>query len=326
MIISQTPLRMSFFGGGTDFKDYYEKYGGLVISVSINKYIYFIVNSRNDECIVLNYSDREVVSDVNQIKHNIFREALKLAGISKSVEITSISDITSEGSGLGSSSAFTVGLLNALYAYKGIIKTPCELAELACKIEIDVLGNPIGKQDQYAVAFGGFRKYFFNKDDSVTVKEMDMDDSDLEKFNDNILLVNTEITRKSSDILMDQKVHMDINAEHLHTIKAIAEKSEEYFKSSNYGELGNLLNISWNNKKILANKISNCKIDEIYENGKKAGVFGGKLLGAGGGGFFMFLCSPDRQEKLKTILAENKILPVKFAKYGSRIVFNSINE
>ena len=170
MIISQTPLRMSFFGGGTDFKDYYEKYGGLVISVSINKYIYFIVNSRNDECIVLNYSDREVVSDVNQIKHNIFREALKLAGISKSVEITSISDITSEGSGLGSSSAFTVGLLNALYAYKGIIKTPCELAELACKIEIDVLGNPIGKQDQYAVAFGGFRKYFFNKDDSVTVK------------------------------------------------------------------------------------------------------------------------------------------------------------
>ena len=122
MIISQTPLRMSFFGGGTDFKDYYEKYGGLVISVSINKYIYFIVNSRNDECIVLNYSDREVVSDVNQIKHNIFREALKLAGISKSVEITSISDITSEGSGLGSSSAFTVGLLNALYAYKGIIK------------------------------------------------------------------------------------------------------------------------------------------------------------------------------------------------------------
>lgn len=326
MIISQTPLRMSFFGGGTDFKDYYEKYGGLVISVSINKYIYFIVNSRNDECIVLNYSDREVVSDVNQIKHNIFREALKLAGISKSVEITSISDITSEGSGLGSSSAFTVGLLNALYAYKGIIKTPCELAELACKIEIDVLGNPIGKQDQYAVAFGGFRKYFFNKDDSVTVQEMDMDDSDLEKFNDNILLVNTEITRKSSDILMDQKVHMDINAEHLHTIKAIAEKSEEYFKSSNYGELGNLLNISWNNKKILANKISNCKIDEIYENGKKAGVFGGKLLGAGGGGFFMFLCSPDRQEKLKTILAENKILPVKFAKYGSRIVFNSINE
>ena len=200
------------------------------------------------------------------------------------------------------------------------------MAELACKIEIDVLGNPIGKQDQYAVAFGGFRKYFFNKDDSVTVKEMDMDDSDLEKFNDNILLVNTEITRKSSDILMDQKVHMDINAEHLHTIKAIAEKSEEYFKSSNYGELGNLLNISWNNKKILANKISNCKIDEIYENGKKAGVFGGKLLGAGGGGFFMFLCSPDRQEKLKTILAENKILPVKFAKYGSRIVFNSINE
>lgn len=323
VVVSQTPLRMSFFGGGTDFKDYYEKYGGLVISACINKYIYFIVNTRADDNIVLNYDEREAVSEVNQIKHNIFREVLKLLDITKGIEITTLSDITSQGSGLGSSSAFTVGLLNALFKYKGIKKQPYELAELACKVEIDILGNPIGKQDQYAVAFGGLKKYYFNRDETVTVENMLINNQQREIFNKNIVLFNTGITRSSSDILSEQKVQIGSNIDHLHTIKRIAESSEVHINNLDFEKLGDLLNISWNNKRLLANRISNSEIDEIYEAGKKAGAFGGKLLGAGGGGFFLFLCSTEKQEELKKSLISYEVLPVKFSEFGTRIIFES---
>ena len=302
--MSQTPLRMSFFGGGTDFKDYYKEYGGFVISACIDKYIYIIINDRNDDNIVLNYSEKEVVCKIEQIKHNIIREALKMVGIRNGIEITSISDITAQGSGLGSSSAFTVGLLNALYRYKGVTMSPDQLAKLACEIEIGILGNPIGKQDQYAVAFGGVKKYSFNKDDSVTVDDMLLDDNKLSDFNNVIMLFNTGITRKSSEILGEQKEQISVNAEHLHTIKDIAKSSEQYFMSLNYRKLGDLLNISWQNKRLLANRISNREIDNIFEAGKRVGVYGGKLLGAGGGGYFLFLCPPNKQEDLKKELGK----------------------
>lgn len=321
--MSQTPLRMSFFGGGTDFKDYYEEYGGFVISACIDKYIYIIINDRNDDNIVLNYSEREVVCKLDQIKHNIIREALKMVGIRNGIEITAISDITAQGSGLGSSSAFTVGLLNALYRYKGITMSPDQLAKLACEIEIGILGNPIGKQDQYAVAFGGVKKYSFNKDDSVTVDNMLLDDNKLEDFNNIIMLFNTGITRKSSEILGEQKEQIGVNVEHLHTIKDIAKSSEQYFMSLNYQKLGDLLNISWHNKRLLANRISNREIDNIFEAGKKVGAYGGKLLGAGGGGYFLFLCPPNKQKDLKKELGKYQIMPIRFTKFGTRIIYEN---
>lgn len=323
MVMSQTPLRMSFFGGGTDFKDYYKEYGGFVISACIDKYIYIIINDRNDDNIVLNYSEKEVVCKIEQIKHNIIREALKMVGIRNGIEITSISDITAQGSGLGSSSAFTVGLLNALYRYKGVTMSPDQLAKLACEIEIGILGNPIGKQDQYAVAFGGVKKYSFNKDDSVTVDDMLLDDNKLSDFSNVIMLFNTGITRKSSEILGEQKEQISVNAEHLHTIKDIAKSSEQYFMSLNYRKLGDLLNISWQNKRLLANRISNREIDNIFEAGKRVGVYGGKLLGAGGGGYFLFLCPPNKQEDLKKELGKYRIMPIRFTKFGTRIAYEN---
>lgn len=322
-MISQTPLRMSFFGGGTDFKDYYKKYGGIVISACINKYIYFIVNGRSDDNIVLNYSDREVVCKVEEIKHNIFRETLKLLDITKGIEITVVSDITSQGSGLGSSSAFTVGLLNALFRYKGIDKQPSELAELACRIEIDILKNPIGKQDQYAVAFGGLKKYYFNQDDSVTVECPLLDEQKIEDFNNHILLFNTRITRQSSEILCEQKTRMEINVNHLHTIKKIAESSEEFLVNLDLKKLGELLNRNWKSKREIASKITNREIDEIYETGIKVGVYGGKLLGAGGGGFFLFFCALNKQKLLKQTLEKYSVLPVRLTKFGTQILFES---
>ncbi len=324
MIISQTPLRVSFFGGGTDFEGYYIKHGGLVLSATINKYIYLIINPRPDNNIVLNYSKREIVQDVNQIEHNIFREVLKFTQITKSIEITSISDITSEGSGLGSSSAFIVGLLNAIYTYKGITKKPHELAELACKIEIDILGSPIGKQDQYAVAFGGLRKYHFNKDGSVLVNKIDFSAEHYKRFKNNTLLFNTGITRKVSPILSVQKANIEVNFNHLNMLKEIAIIGENYLTNLDFKNTGNLLNTSWEKKKLLSNKINNDEINRIYELGKKAGVFGGKLLGAGGGGFFLFLCPPEKQNNLRTLLKDYQELHFEFEKHGSSIIYNNM--
>lgn len=323
MIISQTPLRMSFFGGGTDFKDYYEQYGGFVISACIDKFIYFIVSPRNDDYIVLNYSEREMVYDVESIKHDIFREALKLLNITKSIEIVSISDITSKGSGLASSSAFTVGLLNALYAYKGVRKEPKELAEIACKIEIEILGNPIGKQDQYSVAYGGLKKYCFNKNGSVTVSSIDFQANKIKEFANNILLVDTGITRKSSEILYEQKLKIEFNIEHLHSIKETAILSQKYFENFHLDKLGELLSNSWENKKFLAHNISNKKIDKIYKVGKEAGAFGGKLLGAGGGGFFLFICPPEKQVDIKNSLRDYQFPQIKLIDFGSRIILET---
>lgn len=322
MIISQTPLRVSFFGGGTDFKDYYEKHGGIILSATVDKYIYIIVNSRYDEDIILNYSERERVRNVNDLKHNIFREALKIADISKGIEITSIADISSEGSGLGSSSSFTVGLLNALFAYKGDFKNPYELAELACKIEIDILKEPIGKQDQYAAAFGGFKEYSFNTDGSVTIKNINISQKDRHVLDVYSLMFYTGITRKAATVLSDQKENLSNNILVLDTLKELAVSSESHIATLDIKTIGNLLDISWEAKKKLTDKIHNEEIDKIYSLAKQSGVYGGKLLGAGGGGFFLFLCPPEKQDKLRAVLKDYKELPFAYERYGSRIILN----
>lgn len=322
MIISQTPLRTSFFGGGTDIKDYYRQFGGAVLSSTIDKYIYIIVKSRHDDYIILNYSEREKEKDIKEIKHGIFREALQMAGIEKGIEITSIADIPAEGSGLGSSSSFAVGLLNALFAFKGEYKNAFELAELACEIEINRLGEPIGKQDQYAAAIGGFNNIFIETNDKVNVSRIVLDNNTMNLLNSSAMLFYTGITRKAAIVLSDQKNNRYRNILALHRIKEMAVQGRDYILNLDIELLGQLLDRNWEEKKTLSGRIVNKEIDEIYSLAKQAGVYGGKLLGAGGGGYFLFFCPPEKQKEVRTALKAYQELPFCFEKYGSRIIFN----
>ncbi|EFM12029.1 GHMP kinase [Paenibacillus curdlanolyticus YK9] len=322
MIISQTPLRVSFFGGGTDLKDYYELHGGAVTSVTIDKYVYVTVKRRCDDEIVLNYAEREQVSNVSDIQHPIFREALRIAGIAKGVEITSVADIPSQGSGLGSSSTFTVGLLNALFAYQGQLKNAHELAELACHIEIELLREPIGKQDQYAAAFGGFKQYVFQPDGTVDVESLGLSLEQARLLQRNVLMFYTGITRRASAVLGDQKANTGGNLNHLHALKGLSEQGKGSLASCDIPLIGELLDRNWESKKQLSDKIHNEEINRIYDLGKQAGAYGGKLLGAGGGGFFLFVCPPDKQQDVRKALRDYKELPVTFDAYGSRIILS----
>ncbi|MBW7477344.1 hypothetical protein K0T92_21730 [Paenibacillus oenotherae] len=323
MIISQTPLRVSFFGGGTDLKDYYRFHGGAVLSSTIDKYIYVIVKSRYDDRIVLNYAKKEEVRTVAEIEHPIIREALTIVGIDQGIEITSISDIPSEGSGLGSSSSFTIGLLNALYMYKGETKNPHELGAIACRIEIDLLKEPIGKQDQYAAAFGGFKKYSFNSDDTVSVDSIPLTNSQYKLLDMHAMMFFTGITRKASAVLADQKQNTGNNLDTLNRLKQFVDTCHDDFLSLNIERIGRLLDVSWEEKKKLSRKINNNEIDRIYEAAKEAGIYGGKLLGAGGGGFFLFLCPLENQQRVRQALHHYDELPISFDRYGSRIVLNA---
>lgn len=322
MIISKTPLRVSFFGGGTDMKDYYCQDGGAVFSSTIDKYIYVIVKSRYDDKIVLNYSMREEVNSVDEIEHKIVKAALELTGIKGGIEITSISDIPSQGSGLGSSSSFTVGLLNSLYLYIGEYKNSHELAELACKIEIDILKEPIGKQDQYAAAFGGFKKYIFCEDDTVTVESIKVSTNNYRTLNMHTMMFYTGITRKASSVLSDQKKNIESQRVALDRLKEFALNCQDDFTNLNICKIGTLMDISWQEKKKLSQKIHNDEINMMYDAAKDAGIYGGKLLGAGGGGFFLFLCPLENQSKVREALRQYRELPVTYDNYGSRIVLN----
>ncbi|MWC28108.1 GHMP family kinase ATP-binding protein [Paenibacillus sp. MMS18-CY102] len=322
MIISQTPLRVSFFGGGTDLRDYYELHSGAVTSVTIDKYVYVTVKRRCDDDIVLNYAEREQVRNVCDIQHPIFREALQIAGITKGIEITSVADIPSQGSGLGSSSTFTVGLLNALFAYQGQPKNAHELAELACHIEIDRLGEPIGKQDQYAAAFGGFKQYVFQPDGKVDVESLGLSLEQARMLQRNVLMFYTGITRRASAVLGDQKAKTSGNLDHLHALKELSQQGKGSLANCDIPLIGELLDRNWESKKQLSDKIHNEEINRIYDLGKLAGAYGGKLLGAGGGGFFLFVCPPDKQQAVRKALKDYKELPVAFDAYGSRIILN----
>ncbi len=322
MVITQTPLRMSFFGGGTDLPDFYSRHRGAVLSTTIDKYIYIIVKPRFDDLIVLNYSEREKVGKVEDIRHNIFREALRYAGVGCGVEITSIGDIPSSGSGLGSSSAFTVGLLGALFAYKGEAKGPKDLAEAACSIEIDILKEPIGKQDQYAASFGGFKRYRFARDGSVEVEPIPMGYDAFLALQRSCLLYYTNVTRKASSVLSDQKSRIATTTDSLRRLARLAESLDEAFEKGDIQTIGRKLDENWREKKKLSGKVSSGEIDAIYDRGLDAGAIGGKLLGAGGGGFFLFLCPPERQGALRTAMKDLRELPVSFTRQGSKVIMN----
>jgi D-glycero-alpha-D-manno-heptose-7-phosphate kinase len=322
MIISQTPLRISLFGGGTDFFDYYSKHEGIVISTTIDKYVFVIINERFDDNIVVNYTQKERVTSVSEIKHELVREALIKTGVEKSIEITMIADIPAEGSGMGSSSSLTVGLLNAMYAFQGIQVTAAQLAKEACDIEINICKKPIGKQDQYIAAYGGLCEIVFNKNDEIEVKRITISDNDKRRLEKNLHLFFTGITRKSSEILTEQKEKIGSNINELESLKAFALKSKEHLLSNDFDKIGEMLNESWLVKKNLSSNISNEQIDEMYNNAIEAGALGGKVLGAGGGGFLLVYCKPENQQELKNKFKDHREMPFIFEKDGSKIIFN----
>ena len=318
MIISKTPLRISFAGGGSDLPSYYEKEPGKVLSTSINKYVYVIIKKRFDNMIYINYSKKEIVSHIDSIEHDLVRESMRKTGIKNGVEITTLSDIPSSGSGLGSSSAITVGLLNAMYNYQNVIKSQQELAQEACHIEIDICKNPIGKQDQYGCALGGVKKIKFNTAGKVEFKKMNLTFPILDK---NLYLCFTDITRSANTILSKQSKSSKKNKFKNSMLVNSVDRFEEILLSGSFDKVGNFLDEMWKIKKEMADGISNDSIERLYKKGINAGALGGKVLGAGGGGFILFYVPRSNQKAFEDKMIKNTFLDFNFETHGSKIIF-----
>ena len=326
-VVTKTPLRVSFFGGGTDFKDFYKKHGGRVVATTINKYIYVTVKNHEplfNEKFRINYSDTERVNQLNNIKNNIIRECLKLTKTKPPIYVSVVSDIPAH-TGLGSSSSLSVGLLNALYTIKGIKKKPNELAELACKIEIDILKQPIGKQDQYLSAYGGFGNFEFLKNDKVKIKKFNKKKI-INKIFDNSTLVWTKQYRKAQSVLKNQKKNIIKNFSKLKIMNDISNESLSILNSNKFKivDFANLLNKNWMIKKGLSKKISSNTNDKFYKLCIKNGALGGKILGAGGGGFFLFIFNKSKKNKFFNFLNKKyyfiKCLP---SSKGSEVIYKN---
>ncbi|MFZ5516811.1 MAG: GHMP kinase [Candidatus Zhuqueibacterota bacterium] len=322
MIISQTPLRVSLAGGGTDLASFYQQEEGCVLSSAIDKFIFVIIKERFDEKIYINYSKKEIVDTVDEIEHGLVREAMKKTGVSHGVEITTLADIPSSGSGLGSSSSVTVGLLNALYAYQGELVTAERLAREACEIEIDILKKPIGKQDQYIAAYGGIRFIKFCKNEEVIVEKIALQNSHKRKFGSNLLLFFTGKTRSSDVILSEQKSNTNNKMSVLKQLKSQAKEIKDALEANAFDQVGNILAAGWDYKKQLASKISNGFIDEMYQKAIKAGAMGGKISGAGGGGFLLLYCQRENQNRVREALNGFREFPFFLEKDGTKIIFN----
>lgn len=321
MIISQTPFRISICGGGTDFEDFYKQNGGAVISTTINKYVYIVVKERFDNKISASYFNSEVVDDICELRHDLIRESALLTGMKTGFEVYIMSDIPSSGSGLGSSSSVTVGLLNAFYAYQGKFVDAKTLAEQACIIEIDVLKNPIGKQDQYAAAFGGLNYINFNSND-IVVNKIELENGMKRRIESNLMLFFTNITRKSSAILTEQKENISKTGLQLLDIKHLTQELNINLIENNVDEIGTILHKNWLLKKQLSSNISNNTIDMMYNLAIGAGAIGGKIAGAGGGGFLMVYSKPDKHDSVRNALKNHKQFPFLLEPHGSKIIFN----
>jgi D-glycero-alpha-D-manno-heptose-7-phosphate kinase len=322
MIISRTPFRVSFAGGGSDLRGFYSREPGCALSTSIDKYMYIAVHPFFfPGQTLVKYSKTELVRDVSEIQHPIVREVLTQLNVS-GVDVNSIADIPS-GTGLGTSSAFTVGLLNALHAYVGRYVPREELARLACEIEIDRLQSPIGKQDQYASALGGLNFIRFAPDESVSVERLALPPGKLKELEGNLLTFFTDGSRSASAILAAQSENVTRSAAALEAQRRIVRLAEELRESLLRGDvdaMGDVLHEAWTRKKELAPGVSNGRIDEIYEAGRAAGATGGKLLGAGGSGFVMFYVPRDRQGAVRSRLSGLRELPIRFDGSGSTII------
>lgn len=322
MIITQTPLRIGLLGGGTDLPDYYRPYGGRVLNCAIDKYIYVIVKQRFDDEIYVNYSRKEIVSRVDDLEHELVREAMKMTGVGEGVEITTLADIPSAGSGLGSSSAVTVGLLHALFAYQGRQVSGEELAERACTIEIDRCGKPIGKQDQYAAALGGIRDIRFGPGEAVAAEEVVLSAAQRRAFQQQVMLFYTGITRKADAILAEQNANIESTRAQLDLLRDLAGLGVDSLQSGEIDALGDAVREAWEAKRKLAAGISNGEIDSAVTRALEAGATGAKVTGAGGGGFLLTITPLERQRAVRASLADMQELPVKLDRLGSRVILN----
>lgn len=326
MIITKTPLRISFAGGGSDLPLYYKRFGGSVLSVSINKYIYISMQKNfNDDEYSLKYFQNEYVHDPEQIKHPIIREVLKFYDI-RGIDLTSSSVIPS-GTGLGSSSAFTVGLINLCNVFLNKTITKTNIANLACQIEIEKLQNPIGKQDQYACTFGGLNFIEFQKNNDVIIKRLNFESQ--KTFEKNLLMFYTGQNHNANNILGEQCENLEkerTKIDNLHKIVQLSEDLRAELLNNNLDSVGEILNADWNYKKELTKNISNSKIDKYYDIALKNGADGGKLLGAGGGGFLLFYSQEKNHEKLRKALKDLKEIKFLFDDKGTQTVYNDLRE
>ncbi|MBP7998597.1 MAG: GHMP kinase [Chloroflexi bacterium] len=322
MIIVQTPLRVSFFGGGTDFRSFFEAEGGCVLTTAIDKYIFVTIKQRFDHFLRVGYTKTELVEDVADIHHNLVREALHKTGIKHGVEITTMGDIPTEGSGLGSSSTVTVGALHAMYTFDKELISAEQLAKEACEIEIDILGSPIGIQDQYIAAYGGLRFIEFQTNGHVNVQSVHLDRSIMRRFNDGLLLFYTGVTRQANAVLSEQQENIKDRLSVLREMRDMAHTARDLLCQGNLDGFGRMLHESWELKKQLASKISNSYLDDMYMAARKAGAVGGKITGAGGGGFLLLYCPYERQEHVREALHALQELPFNIGQDGSKVIFN----
>ncbi len=333
MLISRAPLRISFVGGGTDIKEFYDKYPGRVISVSIDKFVYTVINHAELlDKFMIKYAEVEVAKNPDDLKHTRFREAFKKLGIDKGgMEIASFADLPAK-TGLGSSSSFSVALMKALHANKGKKISKQEAAEEACDLEINILKEPIGKQDQYAAAYGGFNVIQFNPDGTVDVEPVFLDFKTRSDFEDHLLLFFTGMTRAAGDVLADQKERM---ADNFETYKQMSDSVLEFrdkLMAGDFRGLADMMSEGWKRKKSLGTKITNNETEVLYEAAIKKGAWGGKILGAGGGGCLLFIAPPEKHEdilnELQSVvkslnIEESREIPFKFSQTGADILFNS---
>lgn len=322
MIIVQTPLRISFFGGGTDFPSFFHEEGGCVLSSAIDKYIFVTVKERFDKKLRIGYTQTEMVNCVDEIQHELIREALRKTNIEEGIEVTTMGDIPSEGSGLGSSSTVTVGALHALYTYLGEIVSAEQLAQEACNIEIEKLEKPIGIQDQYIAAYGNLRFFEFLPDGRVKVEKLKLDSEFRRALNDSFLLFYTGVTRKADTILSEQKKNIVDRMSILREIKQMAIQARKELECGNFDAFGSLLHQSWELKKKMAGSISNGRINEIYKTARRAGAVGGKVTGAGGGGFILMYVPYEKQYAVRQALHNLQELPFRLESDGTKVIFN----
>ena len=328
MILARAPLRISLGGGGTDLPSYYSRYGGFILSAAINKYVYIYVNRpAADELLRIKYSRYEEVTDVDDIQHDLVRPALKLLNLNSSLEIVSMADVPA-GTGLGSSGSYLVALLTALYAFKREQVPTQALAEQACYIEMELAGHPVGKHDHYLAAFGGITCLDIKPDGRVQVSPLDISITIAEELRDHILLFYTGIKRRSSDILEAQEQDTQRGdaavVDSLHRTKELGYRIKKALEQGDLDRFGRLLDEHWQNKKRRSGKISDPRIDHWYEVAKENGALGGKLIGAGGGGFFMFYCPNDCKARLRQAMAAEGLreMPFDFDWEGAKVLVN----
>jgi D-glycero-alpha-D-manno-heptose-7-phosphate kinase len=327
MIVSRAPVRFSLGGGGTDLPSYAREHGGFVVAAAVDKFVFVCAARRFYENIRLAYAESEIVDSVDQIKHRIFREAIRMSGIPRGIELHSLADVPAN-TGLGSSSSFTVALLNALHVFKREFVPVEQLAREACQLEIEILKEPIGKQDQYIAAYGGISAMTFATDGSVTVERLSLREEVIDELETNLLIYYSGVERAASTVLTEQAKTIVENrhdaVQRMHRIKALGHETKRILLAGDIDGYGEMLHEHWTNKRRLAANMADSSIDEHYEAARKAGAVGGKLMGAGGGGFFMFYVRAGDRRRVQEVLAARGLRPMRFRFDfdGARIMAN----